>query len=188
MAQLSARMWSQSRSAAYSAKRRAATSFHSTPVFMTLRFSIEVTRPERARVAIAVRDGFVGMGRIIYGGTGCYTKARIAADIVRDQLVDRFQVDPADLRFDYIGVNALFDWGVDTDAVREVELRVTGRFPSREAARRVQMLVSQLPVSVPAGAAWGRPMDQGGVEEIVTFQSALIDRSDIPYRINYLAS
>ncbi len=145
-------------------------------------------RPERARVAIAVRDGFVGMGRIIYGGTGCYTKARIAADIVRDQLVERFQVEPADLRFDYIGVNSLFDWGVDTDAVREVELRVTGRFPSREAARRVQMLVSQLPVSGPCGAAWGRPMDQGGVEEIVTFQSVLIDRSDIPYRIQYLTS
>ena len=143
-------------------------------------------RPRTARVAIAVREGWIGMGRIIYGGTGAYEKATIAADIVKRQLVERFGAEEGNLRFDYIGMNALFDWGIDPASVREVELRVTGRFMTRDEARKVQMLVSQLPVSGPAGAAWGRPLDQGGVEEIVTFYSTLLDREAIPYRVEYL--
>jgi hypothetical protein len=145
-------------------------------------------RPSKARVALAVRQGFIGMGRVIYGGPEAYPKAQMAAEIVGKQLEERFGARRSDLRFDYIGVNALFDWGVDSSAVREVELRVTGRFMTREEARKVQMLVSQLPVSGPAGAAWGRPLDQGGVEDVVSFYSTLLDISDIPYRIEYLSS
>lgn len=145
-------------------------------------------RTQSARVAIAVREGFMGMGRVIYGGPGCYEKAQIAERTVTRQLVDRYGAEPENLRFDYIGVNALFDWGVDPASVREVELRVTGRFPTLAEAQRVRMLVSQLPVSGPAGAAWGRPIDQGGAEEIVTFYSTLLDHADIPYRVDRLVS
>ena len=59
---------------------------------------------------------------------------------------------------------------------------------TRDEARKVQMLVSQLPVSGPAGAAWGRPLDQGGVEEIVTFYSTLLPHADIKYRVHRIVS
>jgi hypothetical protein len=145
-------------------------------------------RTSSARVALAVREGFVGTGRVIYGGPGAYAKARMAADIVEKQLVERYSAKKSDLRFDYIGFNALFDWGGDPSSLREIELRVAGRFMTREEARKVQMLVSQLPVSGPAGAAWGRPLDQGGVEEIVTFYSTLLDHGDIDYTVHQLVS
>ncbi|MET0606953.1 MAG: acyclic terpene utilization AtuA family protein [Beijerinckiaceae bacterium] len=141
-----------------------------------------------ARVALAVREGWVGMGRITYGGTGCYRRAKLAAETAERQLVERFGAKREDLRFDYIGYNALFDWGVDPDKLMEIELRVTGRFLTRDEARKVQMLVSQLPVSGPSGGAWGRPLDQGGVEEIVTFYSALLATDDIHYEVHTLVS
>lgn len=145
-------------------------------------------RTDTARVALAVREGWIGMGRVIYGGPGCYRKAKLAEQIVTRQLTERFKARREDLRFDYIGYNALFDWGVDPETLREIELRVTGRFMTRDEARKVQMLVSQLPVSGPAGAAWGRPIDQGGVEEIVTFYSTLLPHADIRYRVNRIVS
>ena len=145
-------------------------------------------RTDTARVALAVREGWIGMGRVIYGGPGCYRKARMAEDIIARQLTERFGARREELRFDYIGYNALFDWGVDPETLREIELRVTGRFMTRDEARKVQMLVSQLPVSGPAGAAWGRPLDQGGVEEVVTFYSALLPHADIRYTVHQLVS
>src|SRR6185295_6459022 len=95
-------------------------------------------RTDTARVALAVREGWIGMGRVIYGGPGCYRKARMAEDIIARQLSERFGARREDLRFDYIGYNALFDWGVDPESLREIELRVTGRFMTRDEARKVQ--------------------------------------------------
>ena len=46
-------------------------------------------RTSEARVAVAVREGYMGMGRIIYGGEGAYAKATLAADMARQQLHDR---------------------------------------------------------------------------------------------------
>jgi hypothetical protein len=145
-------------------------------------------RTSDARVALAVREGYMGMGRIIYGGTGAYEKAQKAADMVRRQLSERCGVADSDMRFDYIGVNALFDWGVDPNTVREVELRIVGRFMTLPEARKVQYFASQLPCNGPAGGAWGRPIDQGGVEEIITFYSTRLPHDNIHYELHQVVS
>ena len=145
-------------------------------------------RTATARVALVVRQGAIGMGRVVYGGTGAYRRAQLAADMVGRQLQERCGVRAEDMRFDYIGFNALFDWGMDPDALREVELRVTARFANTTDARTVQRFVSQLPVNGPAGAAWGRPIDQGGVEDVVTFFSTLIPHDRIEYTVHDLVS
>ncbi len=145
-------------------------------------------RTSDARVALAVREGYMGMGRIVYGGTGAYAKAQQAAEMVRRQLKERCGVADADMRFDYIGVNALFDWGVDPSTVMEVELRIVGRFLTLPEARKVQYFASQLPCNGPAGGAWGRPIDQGGVEEIITFYSTRLPHDDIDYKLHRLVS
>jgi hypothetical protein len=145
-------------------------------------------RTSDARVALAVREGFMGMGRIIYGGAGCYAKAQKAAEMVRNQLRERCGVADKDMRFDFIGVNALFEWGVDPEQVRELELRIAGRFMTLAEARKVQYFASQLPCNGPAGGAWGRPIDQGGVEEIITFYSTRLPHADIHYELHQVVS
>jgi hypothetical protein len=92
------------------------------------------------------------------------------------------------MRFDFIGVNALFDWGVDPEQVRELELRIAGRFMTLPEARKVQYFASQLPCNGPAGGAWGRPIDQGGVEEIITFYSTRLPHTDIQYELHQVVS
>lgn len=145
-------------------------------------------RTSEARVALAVREGYIGVGRILYGGTGCYEKAKKAAEMVRLQLKERCGVADEDMRFDFIGVNALFEWGVDTSQVREVELRIAARFMTLPEARKVQYFASQLPCNGPAGGAWGRPIDQGGVEEIITFYSARLPHDAFNYELHHMVS
>ena len=145
-------------------------------------------RTSDARVALAVREGYMGMGRIVYGGTGAYKKAQKAAEMVRLQLRERCGVEDADMRFDYIGVNALFEWGVDPDTVMEVELRIAARFMTLAEARKVQYFASQLPCNGPAGGAWGRPIDQGGVEEMISFYSTRLPHAAIDYELHQVVS
>lgn len=145
-------------------------------------------RPDKVKVVLANQEGYVGVGRVLYGGSGAYAKARLAADVVAKRLEALHGVDPAGLRFDYIGVNALFDWHVDTDAAKEVELRVAGSFATRAEAEKVLIEVSMLPCNGPAGAAWGRPLDQGGVEAVVGFYSTLMPHDTVHYEVRQLVA
>ena len=109
-------------------------------------------RTDTVKVVLGVREGFVGLDRIMYGGTGAYERARLAAAIVATRLQTHHDIDPAGLRFDHDGVNALFPWAVDTSAVKEVELRVAGAFSTRARAEAVLYEVSTPPCNGPAGA------------------------------------
>jgi hypothetical protein len=140
-------------------------------------------RPDTVKVVLGVREGFVGMARVMYGGTGAYDRARYAASIVATRLQTYHDIDPARVRFDYVGVNALFPWPVDTSAVKEVELRVAGAFPTRAEAEAMVYEVGTLPCNGPTAASWGRPLDQGGVEEVVGFYSTLIPHDVVNYEV-----
>ena len=48
--------------------------------------------------------------------------------------------------------------------------------------------VSMLPSNGPAGASWGRPLDQGGVEAIVGFYSTLIPHDTVNYEVRHLVA
>ena len=135
---------------------------------------------------MGLREGFVGLGRIMYGGAGAYERARLAAEVVTTRLSSLHGIDSSRLRMDYVGVNALFPWAVDTSAVREVELRVAGSFATRTEAEKVLYEVSTLPCNGPAGASWGRPLDQGGVEEVVGFYSTLVPRGAVSYEVRLI--
>ena len=145
-------------------------------------------RPDKVKVVLANREGYVGVGRILYGGSGAYDKARLAAAVVAKRLEALHGADPAALRFDYVGVNALFDWQVDAAAAKEVELRVAGSFATRAEAEKVLLEVSMLPSNGPAGASWGRPIDQGGVESVVGFYSTLMPHDTVDYRVRELVA
>ena len=67
-----------------------------------------------------------------------------------------YGVDPENLRFDYIGVSALFPWDIDTSKVKEVELLVTGNFDSLEQAQKLPYEISVLSCLGPGMPGWGR--------------------------------
>ncbi|WP_322013542.1 acyclic terpene utilization AtuA family protein [Paraburkholderia sp. J12] len=128
------------------------------------------------KVSVAYVDGYIGEGQISYGGPGAVARARLALDIVRERLVAT-GVDTSELRFDLIGVNALYG---DTLAAShgepyEVRVRVAGRAANAREAARIGNEVETLYTNGPAGG--------GGVtratREVLAVQSVLLPREQV---------
>ncbi len=101
-------------------------------------------RPDTLKVCIGYRDGWLGEGMLLFSWPDAYEKARRGEEIVRHRL-RMLGVEPRELSFDYIGVNALH--GPTAPAPREmneVGLRVAARCATREEADAVKREVTHL--------------------------------------------
>ena len=67
-------------------------------------------------------------------------------------------------------------------------MRVAGASSTGARAEAVFYEVSTPPCSGPAGAGWGRPLDQGSVEEVVGFYSTLILRGAVHHEVRVAMS
>lgn len=123
------------------------------------------------KVSVAYVDGFIGEGQISYGGPGALARARLALDIVRERLA-LTGVETSELRFDLIGVNALYGETLAGGHAEpyEVRVRVAGRTANAREAARIGNEVETLYTNGPAGG--------GGVtkatREVIAVQSVLL--------------
>ncbi|MBN3756538.1 DUF1446 domain-containing protein [Paraburkholderia sp. Tr-20389] len=128
------------------------------------------------KVSVAYIDGYIGEGQISYGGPGAVARARLALDIVRERLAIT-GVSTSELRFDLIGVNALYgdSLAASHDEPYEVRVRVAGRASSAAEATRIGNEVETLYTNGPAGG--------GGVtkavREVLAVQSVLLPRERV---------
>ncbi|PVX81714.1 acyclic terpene utilization AtuA family protein [Paraburkholderia unamae] len=133
-------------------------------------------RTPTLKVSVAYVDGYIGEGQISYGGPGALARARLALDIVRERLA-LTGVDTSELRFDLIGVNALYGdaLAANRDAPYEVRVRVVGRTADATQAARIGNEVETLYTNGPAGG--------GGVtkttREVLAVQSVLLPRDQV---------
>ncbi|WP_028207316.1 acyclic terpene utilization AtuA family protein [Paraburkholderia nodosa] len=134
------------------------------------------TRTGTLKVSVAYVDGHIGEGQISYGGPGAVERARLALDIVRERLVTT-GVDTNELRFDVIGMNALYGdaLAANHDEPYEVRIRVAGRTANAKEAARIGNEVETLYTNGPAGG--------GGVtkttREVLAVQSVLLPREQV---------
>lgn len=138
-------------------------------------------KTDTLKTSIGYKDCYIGEGEIIYGGTGAYGRAKLAADVVQKHL--QSAGTPLDeLKIDFIGVNATY-WNENHDYIvpEEVRLRVAGRTKCRNAARAIGREVESLYTNGPAGGGGARQ----SVREVVAIASMLIDRSEIKPEITY---
>jgi hypothetical protein len=140
-------------------------------------------RPEQLKVSLGYRDGFTGEGQISYAGPGAVARARLALAIV----AERFRLtglEPDDVRFDLMGVDALHGRAIAGDGPDpcEVRARVAARTRSLDHARRIGNEVEALYTNGPAGG--------GGVtkstREVLAIASTFIPRSRVPTHVTYL--
>lgn len=140
-------------------------------------------RPSTLKVSVGYLDGYVGEGQISYAGPGAFARAQLA----RGVLVERFKKVPfSELRFDFIGVNAIVGNllpQVNCDPL-EVRLRVAGRADSIRHAAMIQREVEALYTNGPAGGGGVT----GSTEETIAIQSTFVSRSMISPRIDYEVS
>lgn len=139
-------------------------------------------RPQRLKVSIGYRDGFIGEGQISYAGSGSLARARLALDVVRERLKLTGAVIH-DLQLELIGVDAVNRTTDNRMALEscEVRARVCARAATREQALRIGAEVEALYTNGPSGG--------GGVSrsvrEVVAVASTLIDRSLPDVRVDF---
>ena len=128
----------------------------------------------------------MAVSRLTYGGTGAYGRAQLAADTIAKRAASVHGIDRSALRFDFVGVNALFPWAdVDVSAVKEVELRVSGYFETREQAWEVLHDVESLALNGPAGGSQGLRLDyQAGPEEVIGLYTTLLPRETVQFNLH----
>lgn len=133
-------------------------------------------RPDTLKVSVAYVDGWIGEGQISYGGPGALARARLALDIVRERLA-LTGVAASELRFDLIGVDALY--GDAAPAVRgepaEVRVRVAGRAANAAEAARIGNEVETLYTNGPAGGGGAFK----STREVIAVQSVLLPRAAV---------
>jgi Acyclic terpene utilisation family protein AtuA len=134
-------------------------------------------RPQRLKVSVGYRAGFLGEGEIGYAGENCVARAELGGDIVRERLANRFP----EIRVDVIGMTSLHRQPLGRDAYRpyEVRLRVAARSPDRDTARLVGEEVEALFTNGPAG---GGGVRKGTVEQ-VGIVSCLVPRDSVKTEI-----
>jgi hypothetical protein len=120
-------------------------------------------RPQRLKVSVGYRAGFLGEGEIGYAGENCVARAELGGEIVRERLANCF----AALRVDIIGATSLHGRPLaDGHRPYEVRLRVAARAPDADTARLVGEEVEALFTNGPAGG--------GGVRKAVTEQIGIV--------------
>jgi hypothetical protein len=116
--------------------------------------------------------GYVGEGEIGYAGTNAVARARLAGEIVRERLRQRFP----EVRVDVIGSTSLHGRTFDADErPYEVRLRVAGRARSRDEAAVIGDEVEALYTNGPAGGGGARKY----VNEQIGIVSTLVDRARV---------
>ncbi|MBL8385235.1 MAG: DUF1446 domain-containing protein [Burkholderiales bacterium] len=137
-------------------------------------------RPDRFKVSVGIKEGWIGEAEITYAGLGCLERARLAERVVRRRLeIGGVALD--ELRVDYIGLDSLHGEASLPPAHEpyEVRLRFAGRARSRRDAQR---LAGEVETLVGKGPAMGS-LPRTGVREVLAIYSVLIPRAAVQARL-----
>ncbi|SDX87816.1 Protein of unknown function [Albimonas donghaensis] len=143
-------------------------------------------RPERLKVSIGCREGYIGEDMFLYAGPGALDRARLAKRI----LEERFRIvglKADEVRIDFVGYNSVHGAATPADAPEpyEVAVRVAARTQTYAEAFKVGREVDGMAVS--GVAMTGK---RGGhrqrVREVVGVWSAMIDRDAVAPEITML--
>ena len=142
-------------------------------------------RPDRLKVSVGYRDGYVGEGQISYAGPGAVARARLALEIVAERL-KLTGVRCRETRFDLIGLDSLHGPRLAAGAPEpyEVRVRVVGRSDDLEDAARVASEVEALYTNGPAGGGGATKL----VRETLAVTSAYVKREQVLTAVQMLES
>lgn len=127
-------------------------------------------RPDKLKVTVGHRDGFIGEGQISYAGLGAVARGQLALDVLKVRLAGSKAWDS---RFELIGLNAIHgDSLAAGHTPYEVRVRAAMRLATRAEAELVAHEVEALYLNGPAS---GGGVTQS-VREVIAAASVLIPR------------
>ena len=136
-------------------------------------------KPDLLKVNLGVSEGYRAEGTIFYAGPGAYERAKLAADVIRQRLEKVTALLADALRFDFIGINALYGppSGEVNNPPWEVGLRVAGRTHSRDEAWKIMHELETIDNNGPA--AIGRGLRSEEITEILGYYSTFVPRETV---------
>jgi hypothetical protein len=141
-------------------------------------------RPAELKVNVCHETGWFAEGEISYAGARAEARARLAAEVLRERLVE---VGP--LRADLIGVASVFGddagrWlaGQPAGEARDVRLRVALNHTERASAERLQREVTALYCCGPAGGGGVRTALRPRLGTV----SCLLPRAQVPASFRFV--
>ena len=137
-------------------------------------------QPDKLKVTVGHRDGFIGEGQISYAGLGAQARGQLALDVLKERLAD---VEALDSRFELIGLNAIHGDTLATGYTPyEVRARAALRVSTRREAEHVAHEVEALYLNGPASG--------GGVthsvREVIAAAAVLIPREWVQTSVTML--
>jgi len=139
-------------------------------------------RPDTLKLCIGYSDGWIAEGLLLFSWPDALEKAQRAEDIVRKRLKHRVKVEPEEIRFDYVGLNALH--GQTAPALEcelnEVGLRIAAKLRTREAANLVRREATHLWTLGGIGTAFGVPFP---LRPVVSLWPTLVPRDAVEVKV-----
>jgi hypothetical protein len=140
---------------------------------------------DKLKVSVAYRAGFKAVGTLVYVWPDALDKAELADRILRERL-DRLGLKFDHILAEFVGATATHGrLAGDQHHAPEVQLRFGVRGADRAAVERFTREIAPLVLNGPpsvTGFAGGRPK----VEEIVAYWPALIDKSVVKTRVDFV--
>jgi hypothetical protein len=145
-------------------------------------------KPSTLKASIGTRDGFVGEDFMFYAGAGALDRARLAQTIFEERMA-ALHLEPLDLRFDLLGIDALHGAATPKDAPvpYEIGLRVAARFASRQEAEAIGAIADTMAVGG-VGMTGKRLPGADRVREVVGVSSCLVPRDAITQQVTWVVS
>jgi hypothetical protein len=139
-------------------------------------------RPDTLKLCIGYQDGWIAEGLLLFSWPDALDKAQRAEEIVRKRLKHRVQVEPEEIRFDYVGVNALHQHTapVPDCELNEVGLRIAAKLRSRQEADLVRREATHLWTLGGIGTAFGVPFP---IRPVVSLWPTLVPRDAIETKV-----
>ncbi|MCC6533407.1 MAG: DUF1446 domain-containing protein [Burkholderiales bacterium] len=140
-------------------------------------------RPDRLKVSVGVKEGWIGEGELTFAGLGALDRAKLAEAVVRERFrIGGIRIE--ELRVDYIGMNSLHGDASPLPALPpyEVRLRVAGRTREKRDAVKLANEVETLVSKGPGMSSLPRK----SVREILGIVSVLIPREAITPSVQML--
>jgi hypothetical protein len=144
--------------------------------------------PEMLKVLVGVREGYLAEEMVLFAGPGALSRAELAGQILRARL-DRAGLQAKEVRFDYVGRNAVHREATPPAAgpePYEVVLRVAIATEAREEAEKLGREVDPLAVSGPAGT--GKYATVGSrVRPVIGLHSTYVPRDAVSPTLTYVS-
>jgi len=141
-------------------------------------------RPDNLKVQVGYDDGYIAEVMLIIPWPQAITKARLYEEIIKKRF-EKWNITPRELRFDYIGINAVHGamapMPEDENTVNEIGFRCAAKFNTRREAYTARRFVMGGAICFgPVGTAFGMPHAE---RKIIGLWPTLVPRDEVKLKL-----